>query len=99
MEIQNIYARARFQAALEQGLEQGREQGLEEGREQGLEKGRLEASRALLTKMIRLKFGAEAAGAVSAQIDEAKLESVEGWIERFVTASTLDEIFGAQQAD
>ena len=93
MEIQNIYARARFQAAMEQGLEEGREQGLEKGREQGLEKGRLEASKALLTKQLRLKFGAEAVDAVIAQIEAAPLEAVEGWIERFVTAGTLDEIF------
>ena len=85
MEIQNIYARARFQAALEQGLEQGREQGQEEGR--------LTQAQGMLKRLLRLKFGAETANAVSAQIDEAKLEIVEGWMERLVLAERLDEIF------
>ena len=38
----------------EQGLAQGREQGLEQGREQGLEH-----ERALLRRMVALRFGAE----------------------------------------
>ena len=77
MEIQNIYARARFQAALEQGIEQGR----------------LEHSKATLMKLLQLKFGAEAAESVGGRLDEANLETLERWTERFVTADTLDEIF------
>lgn len=85
MEIQNIYARARFQAALEQGIEQGQQ------------KGRLKEAQGMLKRQLRLKFGAEAADAVSAQIDEAPLEIVEDWMERLVLAGTLGEIFDAQQ--
>lgn len=47
----------------------------------------------MLKRLLRLKFGAETADAVSAQIDEAKLEIVEGWMERLVLAERLDEIF------
>ena len=85
MEIQNIYARARFQAALEQGIEQGIEQ--------GQEKGRLEGIQAMLKRQLRLKFGAEATDAVSARIDEAELETVEGWMEALILSERLDEIF------
>ena len=95
MEIQNIYARARFQAAMEQGLEEGLEKGLEEGRE----KGRREGIQTMLKRILHLKFGAEAADTVSAQIDEADRVILEGWMERFATAESLDEIFCDSKRD
>ena len=99
MEIQNIYARARFQAAMEQGLEEGLEKGLEKGLEEGREKVRREGIQTMLRRILHLKFGAEAADTVSAQIDEADRVILEGWMERFATAESLDEIFCDSKRD
>lgn len=52
-------------------------------------------AQATLAKMLRLKFGAEAADTVSAQIKEAPLETVQNWIERFANTETLNEIFSS----
>ena len=45
----------------EEGIEKGREEGREEGLEQGLEKGRRQESIALLTRLLRRKFGLQPA--------------------------------------
>ena len=65
MGLTQILIQKGLEEGIEKGREEGREEGLEEGREegleQGLEKGRRQESIALLTRLLRRKFGLQPA--------------------------------------
>jgi hypothetical protein len=61
--------------------------------ERGAAKGRAEATRALLLRQLAVRFGPLGED-VKARVAAADIATVEGWAERFVTASTLAEVFG-----
>jgi hypothetical protein len=67
-----------------------------EGMEKGLEKGREEGERAAfastLNKLARLRFR-EVPADCAARIDAATKADLERWLESFVTAETLDDLF------
>ena len=76
-----------------QGIEQGIERGLERGIEQGLEQG-IEHERALLCRLAAVRFGADAAEALSAALagieDPERLADVGAWL---VSCDTGEEFF------
>jgi len=79
-------------SAAEQLIQEGIEKGIEQGEERGLKKGRQEANRTMLGRLLQLRFGALGAE-VEARIAEGSPEQLEGWLERFATAETLDAVF------
>ncbi len=85
-----------IEKGIEKGIEQGEERGLkkgrQEGRQEGRQAGRQEANRTMLGRLLQLRFGA-LGPEVEARIAEGSSEQVEGWLERFATAETLDGIF------
>ena len=77
---------------IQQGREQGREEGREQGREQGREEGRLVTLRNVLHKQLTLKFGSVPPEHV-ATLDSARIEQLERYVERVLTAETLADVF------
>jgi Domain of unknown function (DUF4351) len=73
----------------EQEVERGHTDGWREGYREGWRKGHRNA----LLKQLRLRFG-ELPAAVVARIEAAEVPELEVWIERFVTASRLDDVLG-----
>ena len=73
---------------LEQGLEQGLEKGLEKGLEQGVQIGEARA----LHKQIQLKFS-NVPTWVENKINKADKMHLELWIERILTAESIDHLF------
>ncbi len=75
--------------------EEGLKEGLQEGRKKGLQEGKKEGEVALLLRMLSRKYGT-----LSPSLEE-RIRAAEGaqlleWGDRFVTASSLDEIFGSE---
>jgi predicted transposase YdaD len=70
----------------------GREEGREEGRKEGRKEGELAGEAKTLKKMLTLKHGPlpEWAEQRIAQADAVDLEE---WVEKLLTANSLDEIF------
>jgi predicted transposase/invertase (TIGR01784 family) len=64
---------------------------LEQGREEGREEGRAEGRAELLLKLLELKFGPLTTATVE-RVRNARLEDLDRWAERVLTASTLDTI-------
>ena len=89
---------------MEKGLAKGRQEGLAKGRQEGRQEGRLEgqlegreegeraALASTLTRLIRLRFRDIPAETV-ARIEAASKSELNGWIERILTAETLDDLF------
>ncbi len=71
-------------------MDRGRKEARREGERDGLCKGQ----RGLLLKQLRVRFGEVPAGVV-ARVDAADSPQLDLWAERFVTASSLDDVFGA----
>ena len=71
-----------------EGMEKGRVEGREEGREQG-ERAALAST---LNKLARLRFR-DVPPDSAARIESASKAELERWLERFVTAETLDDLF------
>jgi len=68
------------------------EQLIQRGMEKGREEGRQEANRTMLARLLQLRFGVLGSG-VEARIAEGSPGELEGWLERVITAETLDGIF------
>ena len=85
---------------MEKGLAKGRQEGLakgrQEGRQEGRHEGRQEGERAALAAVVlvqaRLRFRDIPAETV-ARIEAAPKSALNRWIERILTAETLDELF------
>ena len=86
----------KFMTAAEEWMLEGMEKGLAKGMEKGLAKGREEGERAALAAVVlvqaRLRFRDVPAEAV-ARIEAAPKPELERWIERILTAETLDDLF------
>ena len=86
----------KFMTAAEEWMLEGLEKGLAKGMEKGLAKGREEGERAALAAVVlvqaRLRFRDVPAEAV-ARIEAAPKPELERWIERILTAETLDDLF------
>ena len=78
--------------AAQEWMLEGMEKGLEQGLEKGREEGERSALASTLNKLARLRFREVPAETV-ARIDAATKADLERWLERFVTAETLDDLF------
>ena len=74
-----------------EGMGKGREEGVAKGRQEGLEEGERAALASTLAKLVRLRFR-DAPPDCAARIDTATKADLERWLERFVTAETLDDL-------
>lgn len=77
-----------FEVWAEQYTREGMRRGMEQGVQQGVQQG--EAM--VLRKLLALRFG-KVPPELDARIDTASPEQIDIWVERFIRASTLDEIF------
>jgi hypothetical protein len=77
-----------FLTAAQEWMLEGMEKGLEKGREEG-ERSALAST---LNKLARLRFR-EVPADCAARIDAATKPDLERWLERFVTAETLNDLF------
>jgi hypothetical protein len=75
-----------------EGREEGREVGLEEGREEGREEGQLAGRRALVQKLLKIRFGGLPAD-LAARVAQAGTSDLEAWEDKILLAVTLDELF------
>jgi predicted transposase YdaD len=76
----------------EEGRKEGREEGRKEGREEGRKEGAVEALQKILLRQMRSRFGKVPKAverAVTATDDLARLAT---WLDRFVTAQTLNDV-------
>lgn len=67
-------------------------EGMEKGLERGREEGERSALASMLTRQVRLRFRDIPHEAV-ARIEAAHKPELERWIERILTAETLDDLF------
>lgn len=82
-----------LQQGIEKGLETGLAKGLEKGRAEGLERGLGLGQRALLRKLLTLKFG-HLDEVAFRRLESATLSDLELWGERILSATTLEEVLG-----
>jgi len=75
-----------------EGMEMGLIKGREEGREEGLEAGERRALAATLSKLARLRFR-DVPPVIATRIEGASKADLEQWLERILTAETLDDLF------
>jgi flagellar biosynthesis/type III secretory pathway protein FliH len=87
-EFQSEFARKHAEEGRKAGLEEGRRIGFEEG----LEEVRREGEQKMLLKQLGLKFGALPEPVVQ-RIRSATELDIERWVERLLTAWTLDDVF------
>ena len=81
-----------FMTAAQEWMLEGMEKGRLEGREEGLEAGERRALASMLTKQARLRFR-DVPPDSAARIESASKADLERWLERFVTAETLEDLF------
>jgi predicted transposase YdaD len=73
-----------------------RREGFEEGRQEGLEEGRRKGIALMLLLLIRNRFG-DLPEWVRVRVEPASWEQLEGWIEKLLTAPSIDALFNEQQ--
>jgi hypothetical protein len=71
-----------------EAIQEGVKQGLEQGVKQGLEQG----ERKVLLRQLRRRFGAEVDGKIERRVAAAPAEQIEIWVERVLSAATLNEL-------
>ncbi len=76
----------------QQGLQQGLQEGRQEGHQQGLQQGKLEGEIAVLERLITKRFGPLTA-ATKVRLQNANLEQLEIWSDRFLDSPTLAALF------
>ncbi len=79
---------------VDQAYENGKREGLERGLERGLEQGRTEALRVTLVRQLDARFGPLPEGPTR-RIASASLDELDRWVERVITAASLDAVFDA----
>ncbi|GAB4559589.1 MAG: hypothetical protein Tsb0020_05510 [Haliangiales bacterium] len=84
------------EAALKQFIDENRNSTAKENivttAEMLMEKGSQQTARRMLTKQLRLRFG-DLPDVVIHNIENAPLELIERWVERFATHDSLEDIF------
>jgi predicted transposase YdaD len=80
-----------FMTAAQEWMLEGMEKGLEKGREEGRQEGEHTALVSTLTQLIRLRFRA-LPPEVTPRIEAASKAELQCWIERILTAETLDDL-------
>jgi hypothetical protein len=77
---------------MRQLMERGKAEGLAEGRAKGLAEGQVKGLTVALIRVSERRFGPLPPDAKS-RIAEADCSTLENWLDRAVTADTLDEVF------
>ncbi len=77
---------------IEQGVAKGLEEGLEKGIEKGIEKGKSIGEANTLLKLLTLKFN-PLPDWVAKKVYAAKKHQLDTWIERILSASSIEEVF------
>ena len=83
----------------ERGRKQGLEEGIEKGIEEGIERGITQSlirQRRFLAGLLEQKFG-ELPAAITGRIDGADADTIERWIQRLLSAETLEQIVLSDQ--
>jgi hypothetical protein len=80
-----------FMTAAQEWMLEGMEKGLEKGREEGRQEGEHTALVSTLAQLIRLRFRA-LPPEVTPRIEAASKAELQRWIERILTAETLDDL-------
>jgi hypothetical protein len=101
MPFENLMIRMAKDRARQEGLQEGREVGLQEGRDAGLqegrakgrEEGREEGRRAVVRKLLQLRFGPLSPSA-ELRISHAKPEELSAWEDKILQARSLEELIG-----
>jgi predicted transposase YdaD len=75
-----------------EGKQEGRTEGREEGKVEGREEGERSALASVLTRQVRLRFRDIPPEAI-ARIEAAHKPELESWLERILTAETLEDLF------
>jgi hypothetical protein len=83
-----------FLKGIEIGIEQGIEQGIERGIKRGIERGERANARRLAGNLLRLRFG-ELSPEVIVRLDQADLETLNGWAEGVLFAESLEGLLGS----
>jgi flagellar biosynthesis/type III secretory pathway protein FliH len=81
-----------FMTAAQEWMLEGLEKGLQQGRQEGRQEGERAALESTLTRLVRLRFR-EMPNHLNARIEAATTLELERWIERILTAETLDDLF------
>ena len=74
------------------GRAEGEAKGRAEGEARGEAKGKVRGKAEIVLKLLRLRFG-DLPEEVKARVAQASLEELEIWIERVLTAESLDAVF------
>ena len=87
-------ARKLMEQGRKEGRKEGREEGRKLGRKLGREEGRISSARAILLKLIQLRFGpiSDARHRVLETADEKQLDR---WVERILTVDSLDDLLNS----
>jgi predicted transposase YdaD len=72
-------------------LERGRAEGEAKGRAEGEAKGEAKGRADVLLKLLAVKFGPTSEG-VAKRIRSASLEQLDRWVERVITATSLEDV-------
>jgi predicted transposase/invertase (TIGR01784 family) len=83
-----------YVTAAEKLTAQARAKALEQGRAEGEAKGRTEGQAAVLLKQLGLRFG-PLSEQVRARVQSAGPDELDCWAEKVLSASTLEDLFGA----
>jgi predicted transposase YdaD len=85
-------ARETLMTLAERWRREGLKEGLKEGIKKGIEKGRKEKQREVLLRLLSRRFGA-LPEAVADRVRGAKLDQLDRWFDRGITAHSLDAVF------
>ncbi|MBN2491920.1 MAG: DUF4351 domain-containing protein, partial [Planctomycetes bacterium] len=72
--------------------DQGRAEGWDRGRAEGWDKGRVQNARETLVRLLRRRFGEVPEETIALIESTADLEKLSGWLDRFATAQTLEDV-------
>ncbi|MCP3961901.1 MAG: DUF4351 domain-containing protein [bacterium] len=81
---------------LQEGLQEGRQEGLQEGRQEGRQEGQRQGEAAILLRQLTRRFG-KLSPSVEERLRSADADLLLEWGDRFVTATTVDEIFDGKR--
>ena len=77
------------------GRKEGERAGLVKGRQEGQQEGKQSEAARMLSRLLRLRFGALPDWA-EARLAQAPLEQLESWIEAVLTAQSLEGVIGPE---
>jgi len=90
--IRHSFAWKQLQQGLAKGREEGLSEGLARGREEGREEERPEQTRRILVALLGTRFGPVPPN-VQRKVNKAKLDELEAWTCRMVTAASVEDVF------